>query len=467
MIRFDELAAELPGVLEADASAVAVSDVEHDSRRVTSGTLFGCIPGAVVDGHDFAAGAIDAGAVALLVERPLDLQVPQLVVDSVRRAIGPTAAMVHGEPSSAIDVLGVTGTNGKTTTVRLLTALLGSLGRRVTEIGTLTGERTTPEATELQRLLASAVGARHDAVAMEVSSHALDQNRVDGTRFRVAAFTNLGIDHLDHHGDVEAYFEAKARLFTPELSDFAVVDTTTQAGSRLVERLEIPHVVTGPDWVEMLEGTPSRSRFLWRGIEVDLPLAGVFNVTNSVIAGEMLVALGHDPVLIAERLGTVAGVPGRFETVDEGQPFSVVVDYAHTPDGLEAVLAAAREVTGGRLTVVFGAGGDRDQGKRPQMGEVARRLADLVVVTSDNPRNESPDAIISAIVSGMETPPELIEPDRRIAIRHAIAGARAGDVIVIAGKGHETTQTIGDDVLEFDDRLVTREELARLGGFDA
>lgn len=467
MIGFDALADEVPGVVEADMSATGISDVEHDSRRVGAGTLFACIPGAVVDGHDFAADAVGAGAVAVLVERRLDVRVPQLVVESVRRAVGPAASLVHGTPSTSIDVLGVTGTNGKTTTVRLLTALLGSLGRRVTEIGTLTGERTTPEAPELQRLFANAVSSGHDTVAMEVSSHALDQHRVDGTRFRVAAFTNLGIDHLDHHGDEEAYFEAKARLFAPELSEFAVVDTTTRAGSRLVERLEIPHVVTGPQSIEMLEATSSRSRFVWRGVEVDLPLAGAFNVTNSVIAGEMLVALGHEPELIADRLGAVDGVPGRFETIDAGQPFSVVVDYAHTPDGLEAVLGAAREVTERRLTVVFGAGGDRDRGKRPQMGEVARRLADVVVVTSDNPRNESPEAIISAIVSGMEEPPELIEPDRRVAIRHALAGARAGDVIVIAGKGHETTQTIGDQVFAFDDREVTRQELARLGGFEA
>ncbi len=465
MVRVDEIAAHLGLRVGPAAGMVGVNDVEHDSRRVGSGTLFACIPGAVVDGHDFAAGATAAGATALLVERELPLDVPQLVVPSVREAIGPVAAMVHGEPSRTIDVVGVTGTNGKTTTVRIAASLLTRLGWTVTEIGTLTGKRTTPEAPELQRQFAAASAAGHHAVIMEVSSHALDQHRVDGTRFRVAAFTNLGADHLDHHGTMKAYFDAKALLFRPELSDLAIVDTTSEAGDRLARSIEIPVVVTGPQAVTDVVHTAAESRFRWRDRDLVLPLAGAFNVTNARIAAEIVIALGFEPDAIAAALSEIDGVPGRFETIDAGQDFGVIVDFAHTPDGLEAALHAARELTTKTLTVVFGAGGDRDQGKRPQMGEVARRLADRVVITSDNPRNESPEAIISAIVSGMSHPPELVELDRQMAIRHAIAGAREGDLVLIAGKGHEPTQTIGDDVLDFDDRQVARKEVARLRGF--
>ncbi|MEO0495506.1 MAG: UDP-N-acetylmuramoyl-L-alanyl-D-glutamate--2,6-diaminopimelate ligase [Actinomycetota bacterium] len=466
-MRVDELAASLPRVIEADVSVADVVDVEHDSRRVTAGTLFACVPGATTDGHDHAPAAVEAGAIALLVERRLDLRVPQVVVPSVRAAMGPAAAAVHGHPSGRIPVIGVTGTNGKTTTVRLIGDLLEQLGRSATEIGTLTGVRTTPEAPELQRVLADAHRQGHAAVAMEVSSHALDLHRVDGTRFAVGVFTNLGVDHLDFHGDLASYEAAKARLFTSELTDLGIVSTDTEAGERIAAAAEIPIVPVDTTAREAAATGPTGSRFRWRGHDVSLPLAGPFNVTNAVLAAEAVAALGHAEADVADALGRVRGVPGRFETVDAGQVFTVIVDYAHTPDGLEAVLGAAREITDRALIVVFGAGGDRDQGKRPQMGEVARRLADRVVVTSDNPRGEDPQAIIGAIVSGMDADPELVEADRRRAIRHAIAGAREGDVVLIAGKGHETTQTIGDEVLEFDDRVVAHEELRRLGGSDA
>ncbi|MEM9465851.1 MAG: UDP-N-acetylmuramoyl-L-alanyl-D-glutamate--2,6-diaminopimelate ligase [Actinomycetota bacterium] len=463
-MRIDELTAALPQVLGADVSPARVTDVEHDSRAVGDGALFACVPGTVHDGHDHAPAAVNAGAVALLVERRLDLPVPQILVEDVRQALGPAAAAVYGHPSTAIPVIGVTGTNGKTTTVRLIGDLLAALGRRATEIGTLTGERTTPEAPELQRRFAAARADGVDAIAMEVSSHALHQHRVDGTRFRVAVFTNLGVDHLDYHGDLESYEAAKTRLFTPELSDRAIVSTDTAAGARIAASAGIPIVPVDTTAREAAMTGPAGSRFRWRGHEVELPLAGPFNVTNAVLAAESVLAIGFTEPEVAAALERVRGVPGRFETVDEGQAFTVVVDYAHTPDGLEAVLSAAREITARSLTVVFGAGGDRDREKRPRMGEVSRRLADRVVVTSDNPRGEAPDSIISGIVSGMDGTPELIEPDRRRAIRHAIAGAREGDVVLIAGKGHETTQTIADEVFDFDDRVVAREELRRLGG---
>lgn len=467
MTRLDRIVAATPDVIDADAGEVMIHDVEHDSRKVEPGVMFACVAGATVDGHRFARDAVRAGAAALLVERRLDLEVPQVIVGSVRRALGPVSSLVHGVPSRDLDVLGVTGTNGKTTTVRLLSAMTEELGGAATEIGTLTGERTTPEAPELQRILAESRDRGHGTVAMEVSSHALDQHRVDGTRFRVAGFTNLGVDHLDHHGDLEAYFEAKARLFEPDRTAFAVVDTSTDGGRRLADRLEIPHVLIGSEELVRREATTAGSRFLWRGLDVLLPLVGTFNVSNAVLAAEMLVALGHRPDAIAAAMERVDGVPGRFEVIDEGQPFAVVVDYAHTPDGLEAVLATARSVTRGRLWVVFGAGGDRDRSKRPQMGEVARRMADQVLVTSDNPRDEAPEAIIAEIVAGMDGRPDMVEIDRGAAIAAAIGSAGEGDVVVIAGKGHEVTQTIGDAVTAFDDREVTRDALRSLGSYGA
>ncbi len=463
--RFDAITAALgDAVVGADRSALAINDVEHDSRQVEPGSMFVCIPGEITDGHLHAAKAVEAGAVGLLVERPLALGVPEIVVHDVRKVVGLVASMVHGDPSRGLDVVGVTGTNGKTTTVRLVASLVDELGGSAAEIGTLTGVRTTPEAPELQRHLAAAKHAGHDVVAMEVSSHALDLHRVDGTRFKVAAFTNLGVDHLDHHGGLDAYFEAKARLFDPALSEMAVVNVASPEGRRLADRLTIPVVEIDDGATDLTHLGPLTSRFQWRDFDVELPLGGAFNVANAVLAAEIVVALGRSPSAVAEGLARVPAVPGRFESIDEGQTFTVIVDYAHTPDGLEAVLEAARGVTTKSLIVVFGAGGDRDRGKRPQMGDVVRHLADRVVVTSDNPRNEPPEAIISGIVSGMDRPPELIEPDRRTAIRHALAGARRGDVVLIAGKGHEATQTIGETAHDFDDRLVARAELKRLLG---
>ena len=461
--RLDAVAARLATTIPV-GSPPLVDDVEHDSRRVGPNTLFCCVPGSHTDGHDHAPAAVRAGAVALLVERPLDLGVPEVVVPSVRQAMGPAAALVHGDPSRGVAVVGVTGTNGKTTTVRLVAGILTTLGVQTREIGTLTGARTTPEAPDLQRMLADAHRSGDQVVAMEVSSHALDQHRVDGTHFRVVGFTNLGVDHLDHHGTIDEYFAAKRRLFTDGFGDLAVIDTRGVWGRTLADGLAMPHVtIDAAHLVGAITG-PRSSTFEWRGVDVELPLAGLFNVANAIMAAEIVYELGREPAEIAGALAEVPTVPGRFETIDEGQEFTVVVDYAHTPDGLEAVLQAAREITERRLVVVFGAGGDRDRAKRPQMGAVARRLADHVVVTSDNPRGEPPETIAAGIVSGMDRPPELVELDRRAAIRHALAGARKGDVVLIAGKGHESTQTIGDAVTEFDDRDVARDELRRLGG---
>ncbi|MEQ8841278.1 MAG: UDP-N-acetylmuramoyl-L-alanyl-D-glutamate--2,6-diaminopimelate ligase [Acidimicrobiales bacterium] len=462
--RLDAVAERLGVTLSARDSIVVVDDVEHDSRRVRPRSLFCCVVGERSDGHDHAAQAVAAGAVALVVERPLGLGVPELLVPTVRRAMGPASSIVHGDPSTDIAVVGVTGTNGKTTVVRLVASILSAMGVRAREIGTLTGTRTTPEAPELQRLFAEARRVGDQVVAMEVSSHALDQHRVDGTHFRVVGFTNLGVDHLDHHGTMDDYFDAKRRLFIDKFAEFAVIDTRTVWGRTLASTVEIPHAIVDDAHLVDAETGPLASSFTWRDVRVELPLAGIFNVANAIMAAEIVHGLGHSPADIAAALASAPTVPGRFETIDEGQEFSVVVDYAHTPDGLEAVLSAARAVTERSLVVVFGAGGDRDRSKRPKMGEVARRLADRVVVTSDNPRSEAPEVIIAGIVSGMDDPPELVEVDRRTAIRHALAGARKGDVVLIAGKGHESTQTIGDEVVDFDDRDVARDELRRLGG---
>jgi UDP-N-acetylmuramoyl-L-alanyl-D-glutamate--2,6-diaminopimelate ligase len=387
------------------------------------------------------------------------------VVQDARSAMGPAAAAVVGWPSRALDVVGVTGTNGKTTTVHLLRSVLEAAGRPTGLIGTLTGARTTPEAPELQRALAAFRDEGRTAVTMEVSSHALAQRRVDGTRFAVAVFTNLSRDHLDFHGDMETYFRAKARLFSPELSERAVVNLDDAHGLLLERAAEIPTVGFRLADAEQLQVGRDGSRFRWRGAPVALTLAGSFNVSNALAAATAAAELGIEPATVAAGLTGAGPVPGRFELIERGQPFTVVVDYAHTPDGLAQLLEAARSIAGGRsVTVVFGAGGERDAEKRPMMGEMACQGADRVVLTSDNPRGEDPGAIIGAVQLGMDDCTDLVvEPDRRAAINLAVQHAQPGDVVVIAGKGHETTQTIGENVLPFDDRAVASDALAVAG----
>jgi UDP-N-acetylmuramoyl-L-alanyl-D-glutamate--2,6-diaminopimelate ligase len=455
-LRLSELVAGAPGLREVRGDA-EVTGVVHDSRAAADGALFCCVPGRTTDGHEHAAAAVAAGAGSLLCERFLELQVAQALVDDVRAAMGPVASSFHGHPSAALDVVGVTGTNGKTTTTMLLRSILEAAGRPCGLLGTLTGARTTPEAPELQAALAALRDEGRQAVAMEVSSHALAMRRVAGTRFRVAVFTNLGRDHLDFHPSVEDYFEAKASLFSPALSDLAVVNADDEHGRRLLERATIPTVPFSIDDAADLTVTPAGSVLTWRGTRLEVPLGGRFNVANALAAATAAAELGVAPADVAAGLAAAEQVPGRFELVDAGQPFAVVVDYAHTPDALENVLANARGE--GRLLVVFGCGGDRDAGKRAPMGEVAARLADDVIVTSDNPRGEDPLAIIDQVRRG--APAATIEPDRRAAIRLALGRAAPGDVVVIAGKGHETTQAIGDTLIPFDDRQVVREEVGR------
>jgi UDP-N-acetylmuramoyl-L-alanyl-D-glutamate--2,6-diaminopimelate ligase len=446
-------------------SSVDIRTITYDSRRVGDHALFVCVPGLVVDGHDFAEAAVSGGAVALVVERVLPIDVPQLLVADARVAMAGLAASLHGSPSHQLTVIGVTGTNGKTTTVHLLDSVLREHGWATGVIGTLTGVRTTPEAPELQAQLAAWRDDGRQAVTMEVSSHALALHRVDAMHFAVAVFTNLSRDHLDFHGTMERYFDAKARLFSPALAEQAVVNADDPHGRLLLDAAQIPTTPYSFSEVDGLELTAASSSFTWRGHRVAVPIGGRHNVSNALAAATAAGALGIPIPTIAAGIGNAGPVPGRFEPIEEGQRFRVVVDYAHTPDGLQRVLAAAREVAhGDRVIVVFGCGGDRDRTKRPAMGAVAVEGADLAVVTSDNPRSEDPAAIIREIVSGAARSSALIvEPDRRRAIGLAFEAAGDGDVVVIAGKGHESTQTIGASVVPFDDRVVAREELAALG----
>lgn len=448
--------------------AVDVAGVTMDSRRVQPGTIFACVPGHAVDGHLFAPAAVADGAVAVLCERPLDVEAPQVLVTSVRPALGPVCDAAYGHPSADLAVAAVTGTNGKTTTCAFLRSIFEANGWRATTVGTLTQSRTTPEAPELHALLADWRRAGGRAVAMEVSSHALEQHRTDSVRFAAGIFTNLTPEHLDYHRSMDAYFAAKARLFDPGRVGVAVVNRADPWGRRLIERIgseggDRSLVTFAPDDATDLHLGPAGSSFGWRGRRIDIRVGGEFNVYNALAAATCAEAMGVDPETIAAGLSALEAVPGRFQTVDAGQAFTVLVDYAHTPDGLTKVLEAARQICGGRLIVVFGAGGDRDREKRPLMGSAAAGLADLAVVTSDNPRSEDPDAIIAEILAGTGGRPNVLaEPDRSAAIATALANARAGDVVVIAGKGHEKGQEIGGRTLPFDDVEVARETLVRI-----
>ncbi|HTX62235.1 MAG TPA: UDP-N-acetylmuramoyl-L-alanyl-D-glutamate--2,6-diaminopimelate ligase [Acidimicrobiales bacterium] len=466
-----------------DPDAVDVTGVEHDSRRVAPGDLFCCLVGHETDGHDHVQEAVARGAVGLVVEHgigPIRPEVARIRVapGSGRSVMAHVAAAFYGSPAAGLVMAGVTGTNGKTTVAHLLGAVLEHAGHPTTVIGTLTGARTTPESIDLQRMFAEARDTHprepRPAVAMEVSSHALVQARVDAVRFDVAVFTNLSHDHLDFHESMEAYFEAKAMLFDPERAVAAVVGTDDPWGQRLFERVRIPAVPVNRTGVRDVELGIGVSSFRWRGEHVIAPVTGLLNVTNVLLAAEAAVVLGIAPAVVAEGLSAARPVAGRLEAVDTGTlGFSVLVDYAHTPAALQAVLAEGRRVAaarGARTIVVFGCGGDRDASKRPLMGAIAAGSADVVVVTSDNPRHEDADDIIRQVLGGIErddvSSQLVVEPDRRRAIHAAIERARPGDVVLVAGKGHETVQEVGDQRFPFDDRVVVAEVLASVGSGD-
>src|SRR5215210_1480970 len=492
LLRAAGVAADLRG----DPS-VEIRDLAYDSRKVGDGTLFFCFPGERTDGHDFAATAVEAGAAALVVERRLQLDVPQATVDDARAAMAPIAAAFNGDPTAELTVVGITGTNGKTTTAFLVRHLLESAGRRCGLLGTVWQvaggkveevERTTPEAIDLQRTFARMLEDGDEACAMEVSSHALVLHRADAINFAAKVFTNLSQDHLDFHADMEDYFAAKRLLFTGEggapllelEGGVSVLNIDDPYGRRLADELSggepeesVTYSAAGAE-ADLsardvaFDAAGSRFRCVSPAGELNVrtPLPGDFNVANALAALGVAHALGLDLGDAAAALADAEQVPGRFESIDEGQPFAVVVDYAHTPDSLENVLRAARRITSGRLISVFGCGGDRDRQKRPLMGRAGAELSDVAVVTSDNPRSEDPAAIIDQILEGIPASPAAgvaVEQDRRRAIALALGRAGEGDTVVIAGKGHEQGQEFENGrKVPFDDRDVAREELRKL-----
>ena len=443
-MRLDRLARQVPGAEVSGDASTEIGSIAHDLRDVREGTLFCCVPGSRVDGHDLGPDAVKQGAAALAVQRPLDVDVAQLSVPDTRAAMGLLAAELYDHPSRRMKVCGVTGTNGKTTTVALLAAIFEAAGLPALTIGSLSPQQpgrppNTPEAPELQAMLAAAANAGTAAVAMEVSSIGIAQHRVDGTRFAVGVFTNLTQDHLEFHGDMESYYAAKRELFTEERIGAAVVNRDDPYGARLLTELE------GSPFPVIAYSVEDRA------IPIQLP--GVYNQSNAQAALAAALLLGIERDLAVDALAAVERVPGRMERVDAGQPFSALVDYAHTPDALANSLAAARDLAGeARVIVVFGCGGDRDHAKRPLMGEVATRLADHAVLTSDNPRSEDPEQILAEVREGADPTNLQVDADRREAIRAAVRLAGPGDVVLVAGKGHETGQEIGGQIIPFDDR---------------
>ncbi len=482
----DESITEIKG---QRADRAEISHIEYDSRRVIKGDLFVAIrgqraDGRPFDGHDYVQSAVGRGAQAVVLERDMEVMAPRVVVPDSRKAMARLASRFYGDPAEQLKIVGITGTNGKTTVSYLIRALFEQAGFRTGLIGTLGylvgTERldapfTTPESVELHRTFLDMVRAGQEAVVMEVSSHALALDRVFGVPFAGAVFTNLSRDHLDFHRTQEAYLSAKARLFEElDAHSWAVINADDPAGRTLMERAQASVLTYGLS--DEAQVHPTVQRLTARGIDltVDTPdgafelsmkLRGRFNVYNALAALATGVACGLDRAVIQEGIGSVEGVPGRFEAVDAGQDFLVLVDYAHTPDALERVLDAARELTERRLIVVFGCGGDRDRGKRPEMGAVADRLTDFSVVTSDNSRTEDPDVIIRQIVAGMSpNGARTVIADRRRAIEKALQEAQSGDVVVIAGKGHEAVQILGTRRIPFDDREVVRELLQSVQG---
>lgn len=461
------LAALVDGRIVGDP-AVRPTGIQHDSRAVDQGDLFVAVSGFQTDGHRFVGQAVAAGASAVCVERALDVDIPQLVVGNTRAAMGPLASAIYGNPSHELRLVGVTGTNGKTTVTHMVRAIGIAAGHEVGVVGTVGAAggsvtkqmvRTTPEAPELQRLLAQFRDGGVATVAMEVSSHSLVLHRVAGSRFRVAAFTNLGHDHLDFHRDVEAYYRAKAGLF--EMADEAVIWVDDPYGARLAREVSIPVTTVGASGAFAATGIDHRLHTIRFTLvtpngtcPVSLPLGGRFNVPNALVASAIATRLGFTLQDIRDGLGAMAPIRGRFQVIDAGKA-TAVVDYAHTPDGIAEAIASAREACDGRVIVVVGAGGDRDHDKRPLMGRAAS-AADVVIITSDNPRSEDPAVIASAVKEGVDVKAVVIL-DRRDAIRAALDRSQPGDVVLVLGKGHEQGQDFGDHVEPFDDVEVLRE----------
>lgn len=480
--------AQIAGLLHAVEPAEAqleIKDLHYDSRQVTESSLFFCWEGRRADGHLFAEDAVSSGAVALVVSKPLGLGVPQLLVDDPHRAMGELAAPFFDNPSRKVPLVGVTGTNGKTTVAFLLESIFSASGHPTGLIGTVetrvadevaAGIRTTPEAVDIQRLLSAMVRAGVVGCPVEVTSIGLAEGRVEGCEFRVAIFTNLTRDHLEeYHGDMESYFQAKRKLFSPKFASACAINADDVYGRRLIQESALPGLTYGsgadadvrPEDVRM-SNAGSKFRVVGAGLDlqVRVRMPGPFNISNAIAAATGAHLLGLPPDQIAAGIDALSGVPGRFESVDEGQGFAVIVDYAHTPDSLANVLSAARAMASGKVITVFGCGGDRDRSKRPLMGQAARSLSDLAIATSDNPRGEVPSEILKQVELGLakvSSPGsyQVIE-DRREAIEAAITSANSGDVVIIAGKGHETGQEFAGRKIPFDDRIVAAEILRQL-----
>jgi UDP-N-acetylmuramoyl-L-alanyl-D-glutamate--2,6-diaminopimelate ligase len=479
-----ESIARILGAEAPEGTHLEVGDLAYDSRKAAPGTLFICIKGDHFDGHDYAAAAVGSGAVAIICERPAGSGVPELLVEDSRAAMNRLAAPFFGNPSRHLGVAGVTGTNGKTTIAFMLESIFRANREGSGMIGTvesrvagrsLPAGRTTPESVDIQRLLKEMVDVGVGKCALEVTSIGIDSGRIQGIEFDVAVFTNLTHDHLDHHQTMERYYNSKVKLFTDPAPGAAVINRDDGYGQRLLTQVAVPSTTYGLSagadlTAEDVKLGPRGSTFVAVGNgvrqQVKVALSGGFNVSNSLAAIAAAGAMGIGSEAAAAGIEGLSHVPGRFEPVREGQDFMVFVDYAHTPDGLENVLRAAHDLGGSRVIAVFGCGGDRDRAKRPLMGRAAARHADLVFVTSDNPRTEDPRSIISAIEAGLkEEPPrggyEVIE-DREQAIRAALTAARTNDVVVIAGKGHETGQEKGGKITPFDDRTVAARALREL-----
>ena len=471
------LASAVSGRLEGlpDDTDALIFDVTHDSRQVSHGSLFVAILGHQLDGHEFVRQAVDQGASALCVEHSTDVASPQLLVQDTRMALGSLAAAVHSDPSRDVKVIGVTGTNGKTTVTHYIESLAGSAGLHTGLIGTihtkigqtiLDAVHTTPEASDFQRLLARMRDTGVDLVAAEVSSHALELGRVNATRFAVAGFTNLSQDHLDFHGDMDHYLSAKRRLFDEYEIGTAVINIDDPVGLQIANSFPGEVLTVGREGqcrhsaVQVgVGGTAFTFDTPWGSAEVSTPVVGRFNVFNALMAASCSLAAGIEFDDVVSGLPDMAGVPGRYEIVSGEDPITVVVDYAHTPDGIAEAIIAARELAGQRVIAVVGAGGDRDRDKRPLMGE-AVSSADIVVVTSDNPRSEAPEDIVASVVSGLEkTVVSIVEVDRLRAIRRAVSVAEDGDIVLVLGRGHEPFQEVSGMRVAFDDRQVATEAL--------
>ena len=448
-----------------NADGVVVGGMSQDSRHVQPGDLYCCVRGEKFDGHQFVNQAIAAGAVALLVDNPLDnvpFGIAVVQVSDVRSVLGVIASEGFGHPSKTLTMVGITGTNGKTSTAAILGSILQADGRDVRVLGTLTGERTTPEAIALQSILCESVSNGVTHVVMEVSSHALHQGRVNGIQFAVSVFTNFARDHLDFHGTEENYFAAKALLFTPSLCKVGVINIDDPRGQLIVDVGNVQTIPFSREDATEVDLGVDYTRFIWRHTQLVVPMGGKFTLMNALAAATAADVLEVPLTSIAQGCSSLIPVSGRFESVKNDLGIGVIVDYAHTPDGLAEVLSTARELTTGDVITVFGCGGNRDHGKRPLMGEIAARMATRVYVTSDNPRNEDPQMIVDEILSGISEPKRSavhVEIDRAIAITSAISVARRGDIVVIAGKGHETTQEINGVLSPFSDVRIAAQAL--------